>query len=85
MTEEKRNRIVAATTVAATLLIVILVAVVIYQMVIMISIATHKKEIKKNIADYTERANDLERDLEERLYEDWYLEEEALKAGWHRP
>ncbi len=73
MSEEKRNKIVAAVTVNAILLVFILLAVLIAQ-IVQISVLKRRKnvlvaELQTLVQEY-ENKEQLQKDLEQGLYED---------------
>lgn len=74
MTEDKRTRIMASFTVCAILLIAFLAAVLIYQMVLLSSMRDRRTYLLTEIDRVTEQTSDMERDLNERLKSDWYLQ-----------
>ena len=77
MTQEKQNRIAAAVTVNAVFLIVILAAVAVYQMVVIATARAKYNWLKAEIAAVEQETEDLERDLNDRLKSQLYLEELA--------
>lgn len=79
MTEDKHNRIMAAITVNAVLLIVILAAIVIYQLVVVSTLRNTRDGLLAEIEQVQQETEDLEKDLNERLKSDWYLEELLAK------
>ncbi len=84
MTQEKQNRIAAAVTVNAVFLIVILAAVAVYQMVVIATARAKYNWLKAEIAAVEQETEDLERDLNDRLKSQLYLEE-LLVRNYHYP
>ena len=80
MDVQKRNRLIAAGTVATVLLLIVLVAIMIYQLVVIVDLNDHKKQLQEEYTRLESEIDDYDSLLE--YYEDLdKMKDLAIKLG----